>query len=46
MQSATVYFRGENLATLTKYKMLDPESQSNSTLSPLQMWTIGAKLDF
>jgi TonB-linked SusC/RagA family outer membrane protein len=46
LQSVSIYFRGENLVTITKYKSLDPETGSNSTLPPLQIWTIGAKLDF
>jgi TonB-linked SusC/RagA family outer membrane protein len=44
MQSCLIYFRGQNLMTITKYKGLDPET-GNVTLPPLQMWTIGVKLE-
>jgi TonB-linked SusC/RagA family outer membrane protein len=45
LQSARLYFRGQNLATITGYKGLDPETRSTSTLPPLQMWTVGAKIE-
>jgi TonB-linked SusC/RagA family outer membrane protein len=45
LQSARLYFRGQNLATITGYKGLDPETKSISTLPPLQMWTVGVKIE-
>jgi len=39
-----VYLSGQNLWTITKYKGLDPESQSNLTLPPLRTFTIGAQI--
>jgi TonB-dependent starch-binding outer membrane protein SusC len=45
MQSARFYFRGQNLATITKYSGLDPESQSSTSLPPLQVWTIGTQIE-
>jgi TonB-linked SusC/RagA family outer membrane protein len=45
LQSFLFYFRGENLATITKYSGMDPETQSSVILPPLQMWTIGMKLE-
>jgi TonB-linked SusC/RagA family outer membrane protein len=43
--TSMIYFRGQNLATITGYKGLDPETMSMSTLPPLQMWTIGVKIE-
>ena len=45
LQTTRIYFRGQNLATITGYKGLDPETRSVSTLPPLQMWTVGAKIE-
>jgi hypothetical protein len=45
MQNALLYFRGENLLTITKYTGLDPETHTINTLPPLQMWTLGVKVD-
>jgi TonB-linked SusC/RagA family outer membrane protein len=45
IQNARVFFHGQNLATITKYKGLDPETRSISTLPPLKMWTVGAKIE-
>jgi hypothetical protein len=44
VQSCLIYFRGENLMTVTEYKGLDPETGSVA-LPPLQMWTIGLKME-
>ncbi|WP_159451613.1 SusC/RagA family TonB-linked outer membrane protein [Pedobacter africanus] len=41
IQNAGIYFRGQNLATITNYTGLDPETQNSTTLPPLQMWTVG-----
>lgn len=46
VQNCLFYFRGENLMTITKYSGLDPETRSIETLPPMQVWTIGAKLEF
>jgi TonB-linked SusC/RagA family outer membrane protein len=46
LQAGSIYFNGENLATITKYSGLDPENQSSSSLPPLQVWTVGIKLGF
>lgn len=46
LQSCLLYFRGENLATITKFSGMDPETQSSTVLPPLQMWTVGAKIEF
>jgi TonB-dependent starch-binding outer membrane protein SusC len=45
LQTARIYFRGQNLATITGYKGLDPETRDISTLPPLQIWTVGAKVE-
>jgi TonB-linked SusC/RagA family outer membrane protein len=45
LQNAQIYFRGQNLMTITGYKGLDPETRSITTLPPLQMWTVGAKIE-
>ncbi|MBO9572684.1 MAG: SusC/RagA family TonB-linked outer membrane protein, partial [Chitinophagaceae bacterium] len=37
LQSGSVYFRGQNLATITKYSGLDPETQNSTTLPPLRL---------
>ncbi|MBB5437285.1 TonB-linked SusC/RagA family outer membrane protein [Pedobacter sp. AK017] len=41
LQNASLYLRGQNLATISRYSGLDPETQSSSALPPLQMWAIG-----
>ncbi|HEX6430612.1 MAG TPA: SusC/RagA family TonB-linked outer membrane protein, partial [Niastella sp.] len=46
LQNARVYFQGQNLATISKFSGLDPESQSVNSLPPLQMWTVGTQIDF
>ncbi|NII27767.1 SusC/RagA family TonB-linked outer membrane protein [Pseudoflavitalea sp. X16] len=45
LQSGVLYFRGQNLATITHYTGLDPESQGTS-LPPLQVWTLGFNVSF
>jgi len=45
LQSARIYLHGQNLATYTKYKGLDPETRSTSTLPPLRMLTVGMKIE-
>ncbi|OQP54336.1 hypothetical protein A4H97_22905 [Niastella yeongjuensis] len=44
-QSARIYFSGQNLATITNYTGLDPETRSALNLPPLQLWTIGLNLE-
>ncbi|MBO9571872.1 MAG: SusC/RagA family TonB-linked outer membrane protein [Chitinophagaceae bacterium] len=46
LQSGTVYFRGQNLATISQYTGLDPETQNSKTLPPLQLWTTGITIVF
>jgi len=43
LQRARLYFQGQNLLTFTKFKGLDPESQSLS-LPPLRVLTFGIQL--
>ncbi|MFD2871918.1 SusC/RagA family TonB-linked outer membrane protein [Mucilaginibacter ximonensis] len=45
MQSARIYLQGQNLLTLTHYKVLDPETQTLS-LPPLRMITAGLQVTF
>ncbi|MFN3667465.1 MAG: hypothetical protein ACK4S0_14975, partial [Sediminibacterium sp.] len=42
VQSGSIFFRGQNLMTITKYAGLDPES--GNALPPLQIWTFGFNL--
>ncbi len=50
LQSARVYFQGQNLFTITNYKGLDPETasvgvaSSGYKLPPLRMLTAGIQL--
>ena len=46
IQNARLYLHGQNLATITNYKGLDPENQSSSSLPPLRLCTIGAQMEF
>lgn len=46
VQNASIFFRGQNLATITNYSGLDPETNSISSLPPLKLWTIGVQLGF
>ncbi len=46
LQTASLYFRGQNLMTVTSYSGLDPETMTIGTLPPLQMWTIGGQFGF
>ena len=40
------YLHGQNLLTITRYKGLDPETQSMTSLPPLRIWTIGFQAGF
>ncbi|MET7000694.1 SusC/RagA family TonB-linked outer membrane protein [Chitinophaga defluvii] len=45
--NAKVYFQGQNLFTITRFKGLDPETQRigiNPTLPPLRVFTVGLQL--
>ncbi|MFN3754533.1 SusC/RagA family TonB-linked outer membrane protein [Flavobacterium sp.] len=44
--SAKIYLQGQNLLTFTKYKGIDPENQSMSSLPPLRQFTLGVQLGF
>ena len=44
LQKARIYFRGQNLFTITNYTGLDPESGAAS-LPPLQIWTTGINFE-
>jgi TonB-linked SusC/RagA family outer membrane protein len=43
-QNARIYTQAQNLFTITGYDGIDPETQSLTSLPPLQMWTIGIQL--
>ncbi|MCS3800133.1 SusC/RagA family TonB-linked outer membrane protein [Niastella sp. OAS944] len=45
LENAQVYFRSQNLITITKFTGLDPETQNITSLPPLTVWTIGVKLE-
>jgi TonB-dependent starch-binding outer membrane protein SusC len=45
LQNCIIYCRGQNLATITKYTGLDPETQGTSTLPPLKVWTLGIQME-
>jgi TonB-dependent starch-binding outer membrane protein SusC len=44
MADARLYFQGQNLATISNYTGLDPETMSVTSLPPLQLWTVGMNL--
>jgi TonB-linked SusC/RagA family outer membrane protein len=44
LQNCSLFIQGQNLWTFTKYKGLDPESKSSTTLPPLRVVTIGLKV--
>lgn len=46
MNDFQFYFRGENLATISKYSGLDPENASISSLPPLRVMTVGIQAEF
>lgn len=45
LQNARFYFNGQNLATITNYTGLDPETRAANRLPPLQLWTVGVQLE-
>ena len=46
MKSCSIYVRGQNLLTITKYDGLDPENQSIVSLPPLRILVIGIQATF
>lgn len=46
LQNGRLYAHGQNLATITRYRGLDPETMSLSILPPLRMITIGGQIEF
>ena len=44
--SARFYIQGQNLLTFTKFKGIDPENQSFSSLPPLKQFTFGVQISF
>jgi TonB-linked SusC/RagA family outer membrane protein len=46
LQNAKVFAHAQNLATITQYRGLDPETMSSATLPPLRMITIGGQIEF
>jgi TonB-linked SusC/RagA family outer membrane protein len=45
LQNGRIYVQGQNLATITKYNGLDPETQSLSS-PPKRVWTAGFQVSF
>ncbi len=46
LQSARLFFHGQNLFALTKYKGFDPENLNMVALPPLRMLSFGAQVTF
>jgi hypothetical protein len=46
LQGCNMYLQCQNLFTITKYKGLDPETLTSTSLPPLTVWTIGAQIVF
>jgi TonB-linked SusC/RagA family outer membrane protein len=46
LQSTRLFINAQNLFTITKYKGLDPSTESSNTLPPLQVFTLGAQVSF
>ncbi|MEP2669073.1 MAG: SusC/RagA family TonB-linked outer membrane protein [Cyclobacteriaceae bacterium] len=46
MTKSRVYLQGQNVLTFTKYKGLDPETQSLTSLPPIRMITGGIQVTF
>ncbi len=44
--SCRIYFQGQNLLTITRFKGPDPESQSTGRLPPLRIFSVGVELNF
>jgi hypothetical protein len=46
LQNVRLYTHAQNLATITRYRGLDPETMSLATLPPLQTITVGCQIEF
>lgn len=46
LSNSRIFFQGQNLLLITKYKGLDPETRSNSVLPPLRTLSFGIELGF
>lgn len=46
LQTARIYFQGQNLVTITNYKGYDPENRNYLVLPPLKVFTLGCQLTF
>jgi TonB-linked SusC/RagA family outer membrane protein len=46
LQNFNLYMQGQNLYSWTKYKGLDPETKSTTSLPPLRVITFGIRLNF
>lgn len=44
IQNASLFIHGQNLLTITRYKGLDPETQSSTSLPPLRILTFGLQV--
>ncbi|RQO75621.1 SusC/RagA family TonB-linked outer membrane protein [Pedobacter sp. KBW06] len=44
LQNVKIYFQGQNLFTITKYRGLDPENQNTGSLPPLSIYSFGIQL--
>lgn len=44
ISQTSVFMTGQNLLTVTRYKVADPETQSISTLAPLRTLTLGLRM--
>ncbi len=44
LQTARIFIQGQNLLTITKYKGMDPETQSAISLPPLRVWIMGIQI--
>jgi hypothetical protein len=45
LQNAKIYLQGQNLATITNYTGLDPETKLSSILPPLRIMTVGLQVE-
>jgi len=46
LQEGRIYVHGQNLWTITKYKGIDPETQSLASLPPLRVVVVGIQMAF
>ncbi|PWV55545.1 SusC/RagA family TonB-linked outer membrane protein [Chitinophaga sp. S165] len=45
LQNVQIYFQGQNIATITDFTGIDPESKNASSLPPLRIMTIGLRVE-